>query len=79
MLLVTRDEAKAEAARRQGAHPEAKWIATKHDGEWVIACVGLAPAPIEVTGVAIKPPPMAPSDVSQSELQRITTQFGSFS
>jgi len=71
---MTRDEAIAEAQRRQSAHPDAKWIATERNGEWIVASIGLQPAP-GPTGMAIKPPP-APQGAPQSELQRVVTQFG---
>jgi hypothetical protein len=34
---MTRDEATAEAARRQRLHPDAKWVAVQRNGEWVVA------------------------------------------
>jgi hypothetical protein len=71
---MTRGEAIAEARRQQDTHPEAKWIATERDGEWVVARIGLEPA-TGPTGTAIKPPP-SPEDAPQSELQRVVTQFG---
>jgi hypothetical protein len=70
---MTRDEALAEAGRRQAAHPDAKWLAVKRDGEWVVARIGVAPGGIEPTGTAVPP---LPQDAPQSELQRITTQYG---
>jgi hypothetical protein len=40
----------------------------------VVARIGLEP--VEPTGTALQPPPVPPRDAPQSELQRITTQFG---
>ena len=71
---MTQDEAIAEAARLQREHPDAKWIATQRQCEWVVARIGLEP--VEPTGTALQPPPVPPRDAPQSELQRITTQFG---
>lgn len=72
---MTRDQAIAEAARLQRERPDAKWLATEREGAWVVARIELAPT--TPTGTAVKPPPVAPHDAPQSELQRITTQFGS--
>lgn len=72
---MTRNEAAAEAQRQQAAHPDAKWIATQRNGEWVVARIGLEPAP-GATGTAIKPPPPTPHETPQSEIQRVVTQFG---
>ena len=52
-----------------------KWIATQRLGEWVVARIGLQPT--TATGMAVQPPPITPHDAPQSELQRITTLFGS--
>jgi hypothetical protein len=73
---MTRDEAIAQARRRQAAHPDAKWVATRRHEEWVVARIGLKPAPNGPTGTAIKPPPPTPHEAPQSELQRVVTQFG---
>jgi hypothetical protein len=73
---MTRDEATIEAERRQASHPDAKWIATERDGEWVVARIGLAPAAAGPTGTSLQPPPPAPREPPQSEQQRIVTQFG---
>jgi hypothetical protein len=71
---MTQDEAIAEAARLQREQPDAKWVATQRQGEWVVARIGLEPtAP---TGTTVQPPPTPPRDAPQSELQRVTTQFG---
>jgi hypothetical protein len=72
---MTRDEAVAEVARLQRERRDAGWVATEREGTWVVARIGLAPT--TPTGTAVKPPPVAPRDAPQSELQRITTQFGS--
>ena len=71
---MTHDEAVAEARRRQVVNPEATWIATERNGSWVVARIGLQPP--GPTGTAIKPPPPAPHETPQSELQRVITQFG---
>jgi hypothetical protein len=74
---MTRDEAITEAERRQREDPDAKWLATQRGDEWIVARVGLGTTPIKPTGTAVQAPPLAPHDVPQSDLQRITTQFGS--
>lgn len=71
---MTHDEAVAEARRRQAVDPDATWIATERDGAWVVARIGLPPP--GPTGTAVKPPPPAPHETPQSELQRVVTQFG---
>lgn len=67
---MTRDEATAEAKRQAAAHPEATWLATERDGEWVVTRIGLAP--VRATGTATKPPPEAPRDDPHSPLERAT-------
>jgi hypothetical protein len=73
---MTRDEAIAEAERKQQSHPDAKWIATQQGDEWVVARIGLPPTTIKPTGTATKPPPVTQDD-PQSALQRVTTLYGS--
>ena len=65
---MTRDEAIAEAKRKQASDPSATWIATQRDGEWAVARVGVAP--VKPTGTATKPPPEAPRDDPHSAAQR---------
>jgi hypothetical protein len=72
---MTRDEAKAEAERRQQSHPEAKWVATQHGSGWTVACIGLAPTTIKQTGTGTKPPPVAPCDDPYSQLELVTRMF----
>jgi hypothetical protein len=73
---MTRDEAIAEAERKQHSHPDAKWIAAQNGSEWIVARVGLPPATIKPTGTTTKPPPLAPQDDPQSPLQRAATLYG---
>jgi hypothetical protein len=73
---MTRDEAKAEAERRQQLHPEAKWVATQRRGEWTVACIGLAPTTIKQMGTGTKPP-AAPREAPYSQLELLTRMFGS--
>jgi hypothetical protein len=45
-------EAKEVCARLAAEHPDRhtnRWVATKRDGEWVVAKIGLPPAPEELT------------------------------
>ncbi len=65
---MTREEATAEAKRRQASDPDASWIATPRDGEWIVARIGVAPT--KVTGTATKPPPVAPQDDPHSATER---------
>jgi len=74
---MTRDEAAAEAERRQHLHPDAKWIATQRGNEWVLARIAVAPTTIKQTGTATKPPPAAPRDDPYSPLEQVTRMFGS--
>jgi hypothetical protein len=74
---MTRAEAEAEARRKQRSHPDAKWLATQQGDEWVVARIGLTPTTTEPLATTIKPPPPTPHSDPQSELQRVTTQFGS--
>jgi hypothetical protein len=74
---MSRDEAIAEAKRKQRLHPDATWIATQQDDEWVVARIGLSPSTIAPTATATEPPPVTPHDDPQSPLQRVTTLYGS--
>jgi hypothetical protein len=74
---MTRDEATAEAERRQQSHPEAKWVATQQGGEWTVACIGLAPTTIKQTGTGTKPPPVAPREAPYSQRELLTRMLGS--
>jgi hypothetical protein len=74
---VTRDGAIAEAQHRQATDPDAKWIATQRDGEWIVARIGLRPASARPLGETVQPQPSAPHNPPQSDLQRVVTQFGS--
>jgi hypothetical protein len=40
---MTREEAIAAAKRRQASDPDASWIATSRDGEWMVVRIGVAP------------------------------------
>jgi hypothetical protein len=42
---MTRDEAFAEAERGRVADPGASWIASEHDGDWVVVRVVVPPIP----------------------------------
>ena len=65
---MTREEAIAEAKRRQASDPGASWIASQRDGDWIVVRVGVALT--EVTGTATKPPPVAPQDDPHSPIER---------
>jgi hypothetical protein len=65
---MTREEAIAEAERRQASDPSATWIATQREGEWVLARIGVAQT--KPTGTATKPPPQAPRDDPHSPAER---------
>jgi hypothetical protein len=68
LKLMTREEAIAEAKRRQASDPDASWIATSRDGEWMVVRLGVAPT--KSTGTATKPPPVAPRDDPHSPIER---------
>jgi hypothetical protein len=74
---MTRDEAMAEAERRQQLHPEAKWVATQQGSEWRVARIGLAPTTIKQTGTGMKPPPVAPREAPYSQRELLTRILGS--
>jgi hypothetical protein len=74
---MTREEAMAEAARRQRSHPDAKWVAAERNGEWTVARIALAPTAIAQMGTATKPPPTAPRDDPYSQLEIVTKLYGS--
>jgi len=74
---MTRDEAIAEAERKQHLHPDAKWIATQHANEWIVARIGVSPSTTKPTGTASTPPPVTPQEDPQSTLQRVATLYGS--
>lgn len=58
---MTRDEARAEAKRRQASDPGVTWIAAQRGSEWTVARIGIAPRSKQ-TGTATKPPPEGPRD-----------------
>jgi hypothetical protein len=66
--LMTREEAIAEAKRKQMSDPDASWIASSRDGEWTVVRVGVAPT--KPTGTATKPPPAAPRVDPHSTIER---------
>jgi hypothetical protein len=66
--FVTRDEAMAEVQRRRASEPQATWVATQREGDWIVARIGIAP--VEQTGTATKPPPDAPRDDPHSAAER---------
>jgi hypothetical protein len=66
--MITREEAIAEAKRRQASDPDASWIATSRNGEWTVARIGVVPT--KATGTATKPPPVAPRDDPHSPIER---------
>jgi hypothetical protein len=72
---MTREEAIAAAERRRASHPEATWVATERDGEWVVARIGVTPT--QATGTATKPPPEAPRDDPHSATERAVWFAGS--
>jgi hypothetical protein len=65
---MTREEAIAEAKRRQASDPGASWIGSQRDRDWIVVRVGVAPT--EVTGTATKPPPVAPQNDPHSPIER---------
>jgi hypothetical protein len=73
---MTREEAVADAERRQRSDPDRKWIAVERDGEWVVASIGIHPTSLAPTGTATAPPPPTPHDDPYSALQRVTNQYG---
>jgi hypothetical protein len=66
---MTREEAIAEAKRRQASDPGASWIATSSGGEWMVVRIGVAPTK-SPTRTAMKPPPVAPRDDPHSPIER---------
>ena len=72
---MTREDAIAEARRRQASDPGASWIATSRDRGWTVVRIGVAPT--KVTGTATKPPPAAPRDDPHSPIERATWFAGS--
>jgi hypothetical protein len=74
---MDREQASAEAVRRQRSHPDAKWVAVERDGEWTVARIGLAPTAIGPTRTATKPPPTTPRDDPYSPLEITTRLYGS--
>lgn len=66
--LMTREEAIAEVDRRRAVDPDASWIASQRDGEWIVVRIGVAPT--KVTGTATKPPPVAPQGDPHSAVER---------
>jgi hypothetical protein len=69
---MTREEAIAEAERRQASDPDASWIASSRDGEWTVVRIGVAPT--KSTGIATKPPPppIPPPGDPYSPIERAT-------
>jgi hypothetical protein len=65
---MTREEAIAEAKRRQASDPVASWIAGSRDGDWTVVRIGVVS--IKPTGTATKPPPVAPRDDPHSPIER---------
>jgi hypothetical protein len=65
---MTREDAIAEAKRRQVSDPGASWIATSRDGEWMVVRIGVVST--KPTGTATKPPPVAPRDDPHSPSER---------
>jgi hypothetical protein len=58
---MTREEAMAEAKRRQASDPHVTWIATQRGSAWTVARIGMPPR-TKATGTATKPPPEGPRD-----------------
>lgn len=73
--VVTHAEAIAEVERRRVSDPEATWVATERDGEWIVARIGLTPT--KPTGTATKPPPGPPLADPHSPIERATWFAGS--
>lgn len=65
---MTREEANAEVQRKRLSEPGVAWIATRRDGEWTVARIGLTP--ISPTGTATKPAPTAPPEDPHTPLER---------
>ncbi len=72
---MTRDEATAEAKRRQASDREGTWITTERGSEWTVARIGVAPT--KETGTATKPPPVAPREDAYTPLERAAWIAGS--
>jgi hypothetical protein len=60
---MTREEAIAEAERRQASDPDAGWIAASRDGEWTL--VRIAPR--------TQPPPPAANQASRSRSSSLSS------
>jgi hypothetical protein len=73
---MTRDEAIAEAGRKQLSHPDATWLATQRHGDWLVARIDVAPHTVQPTGTATKPPPTKPSEDSRSPIERAGNLWG---
>lgn len=52
---MTRDEAEAEAARRQADDPQSTWTVREREGVWAVVRIGLPHQ--RASGTATKPPP----------------------
>jgi hypothetical protein len=74
---MTREEAIAEAKRRQASDPDGSWIAGSRDGEWTVVRIGVAPT--KSTGTATKPlpPTIPPPGDPYSPIERATWFAGS--
>jgi hypothetical protein len=58
---MTREEAIAEAKRRQASDPDASWIAASRDGEWTVVRIVKRDAP------RTQPPPPAARQATRSK------------
>ena len=67
---MTREEATAEAERRQVSDPDASWIATRRDGEWTVVRIGLAPNKSTRTATKPAPPTIPPPGDPYSPIER---------
>jgi hypothetical protein len=65
---MTREQANAEVERRRSSDPGATWIAIEREGSWKVARIGVPP--VETTGTATKPPPVAPQGDPHSTAER---------
>jgi hypothetical protein len=73
---MTRDEAIAEAERKQRSHPEVTWLAAQRDGEWTVARIDVASHAVKPIGTATKPPPVTPYEDRRSPIERAGNLWG---
>lgn len=72
---MTHQEAMAEVERRRVTHPDATWLVSQRDGDWIVVRIPIAPT--KMTGTATKPPPVAPQADPHSAIERAAWFAGS--